>query len=237
MWKFMHFNGQLWELIPISENTLLIQLKSWDVDPLPNVWKLDRVLQQAGWPWVLDLVPAYASLGITVDRLEINLNMLAERLQQLNTSDPGTLTFSADMHEVPVCYDLGLDWDEVERQTGLERDEYISRHSSGEYRLAMMGFLPGFIYLEGLDKRLVCRRKADPREKVPQGAVGIGGSQTGIYSFSCPGGWQIIGRTPLTLFDAEENPPMAIRPGDQLRFLPISHKEFEELRKDEKNQD
>lgn len=229
IWKFIHFNRELWELIPMAENTLLIQLKSWELDPLPHIWKLNRAIQEANWPWLVDLVPAYASVGLLFDRTRIRFSELAAELEMLEKMELEDLSVSPVIHTVPVCYERGLDWEEVEQQSGVEKEKYIRLHVAGEYRLAMIGFLPGFIYLAGLDGKLACRRRAMPRRAVPAGAVGIGGTQTGIYSLSSPGGWQIIGQAVPGLFNEGQTPPISLRPGDQVSFAAVSEDEFLKL--------
>jgi inhibitor of KinA len=134
---------------------------------------------------------------------------------------------------VPVCYELdyGKDLENLAKTKGLGIEELIALHSSTTYRIHFFGFLPGFMYLNGLPEILHSARKAVPERAVPAGSVAIGGSQTGIYPRQSPGGWHIIGRTPLALFDAEKNPPVWASPGDSLRFVPIHESELEKLLK------
>jgi inhibitor of KinA len=133
--------------------------------------------------------------------------------------------------EVPVCYggDLGPDVEVVARHTGLTSAEVVACHSAPEYLVHMIGFAPGFPYLGGLDERLATPRRAEPRPLVPAGAVGIAGAQTGIYSLPTPGGWQLIGRTPLRLFDPTAANPSLLHAGQRLRFVPIGAAEFQRL--------
>jgi len=130
-----------------------------------------------------------------------------------------------------VCYggDLGPDLAAVARHTGLSPAEVIALHTTPTYRVHMIGFAPGFPYLGGLDARLNTPRRAEPRPLVPAGAVGIAGAQTGIYSLPTPGGWQLIGRTPLRLFAPAADPPTLLRAGQHLRFVPIGAAEFQRL--------
>jgi inhibitor of KinA len=131
--------------------------------------------------------------------------------------------------EIPVCYaaDLALDLEEVARHTQLTHEEVIRRHSATEYRVQCVGFTPGFPFLSGLAAELSTPRRASPRSKVPAGSVAIGGAQTGIYPLQSPGGWNIIGRTPLPLFDIRRDPPVLLQAGDRVRFRPISREEFD----------
>jgi inhibitor of KinA len=131
--------------------------------------------------------------------------------------------------EIPVCYggELGPDLDIVASHTQLAPEEVIARHAQPDYLVYMVGFAPGFPYLGGLDARLATPRRARPRPLVPAGAVGIAGLQTGIYSLPTPGGWRLIGRTPLRLFDPSRAQPSLLQAGDRLRFVPISMQEFQ----------
>ncbi|MGI4834244.1 MAG: 5-oxoprolinase subunit PxpB [Janthinobacterium lividum] len=133
--------------------------------------------------------------------------------------------------EIPVCYggEYGPDLVAVAQHTGLEMSEVIARHAAPTYLVHLLGFLPGFPYLGGLDAQLATPRRAAPRAQVPAGAVGIAGAQTGIYPLASPGGWQLIGRTPLPLFNPAWPEPTRLRAGQQLRFRPISATEFHQL--------
>ena len=128
--------------------------------------------------------------------------------------------------EVPICYELGSDLHFVAEHSGLSPDEVIKLHIKGTYEVAMIGFLPGFVYAEGLDKKLYCPRKEVAVKHVPKGSVGIGGFQTGIYSFDSPGGWNIIGRTPMELFQIELTPPVTLPLGSLFTFCRITETEF-----------
>ncbi|GHA29588.1 allophanate hydrolase [Salinimicrobium marinum] len=135
------------------------------------------------------------------------------------------------LFHVPVCYDreFGLDLELISKQKYLAEKEIISIHSSPIYTVYFTGFLPGFLYLGGLDKRLHISRKNEPRLEVRKGAVGIGEKQTGIYPKSSPGGWQIIGNSPVQIFNKYEDPPCEISAGDKLKFFPVSKEEFYEI--------
>jgi KipI family sensor histidine kinase inhibitor len=136
-----------------------------------------------------------------------------------------------DRIEIPVCYGdaFGPDLDAVAAHAGLDACDVIARHVQAGYRVAMLGFMPGFPYLLGLDAALHAPRRASPRTRVPAGSVAIGGAQTGIYPRELPGGWQLIGRTPLTLFDPLREQPALLRPGQHVRFRRIDADEFEAL--------
>ena len=135
--------------------------------------------------------------------------------------------------EVPVCYggELGPDLEDVARAVALSPAEVIARHSAPAYRVYLLGFTPGFPYLGGMDPRLACPRLSSPRVRVPAGSVAIAGAQTGVYSVESPGGWRLLGRTPLRLFDPDPGArrPFLLAPGDGLRFVPVDRARFDAL--------
>ncbi len=201
-------------------------------------------LRKANLPGVVDLMPAYASVALHYDPLAWVApdsdrspgERLAEHLLALvravdldderNSDDS-----SQRIVEIPVCYggDHGPDLADIARLVKLDESEVIARHAAGRYRVAMLGFAPGFPYLLGLDAALHAPRRASPRTRVPAGSVAIGGAQTGIYPRELPGGWQIIGRTPLALFDVARDPPALLAPGQHVRFRAIDAEEFARL--------
>jgi inhibitor of KinA len=134
--------------------------------------------------------------------------------------------------EIPVCYggEFGVDLQFVAEHNGMTADEVVAIHCGATYRVHMLGFAPGFPYLGGMSERIATPRRNTPRLKVAAGSVGIAGPQTGVYPLETPGGWQIIGRTPLALFRPAENPPTLLSPGDFVRFRPITSEEFTALR-------
>lgn len=152
-------------------------------------------------------------------------------LKNFSHLEASQLELSSRVWELPVCYDehFGKDLRELATSLQMSLDRLIELHSSTTYRLHFFGFLPGFMYLNGLPEQLHFPRKAVPDRKVEAGSVGIGGSQTGIYPSQSPGGWYVIGRCPLLLFDIKKSPPVFAHPGDLIRFRPIDPSEMEEL--------
>ncbi|MEO1021650.1 MAG: 5-oxoprolinase subunit PxpB [Bacteroidota bacterium] len=231
MWRLSLPGSKHWRWCVLGERTLLFEWR--EGEPFSRL-KMKRLI--AGWenwdyPEVEEVVPGYTSVAVwfkaefaTTD-MERVVQDFFDRLPGIGF-DPNT---SGNRIDIPVCYSMGLDWDEVQDQTGRTMTEIIDRHSAAEYEVAMVGFLPGFMYLEGLDPLLYCPRKATPRVRVPEGSVGIGGHQTGVYSFPTPGGWQIIGKTPLHLFNEEKEPPVSVAVGDVIRFVPINEQQYEEM--------
>lgn len=193
-----------------------------------------RVRAQAP-PWLRDLVPAYASLAVFFDAQAIEAEAVrAWLLRQCGETagdDRRAAAAPARIVEIPVAYggEFGPDLDEAAAQLGLTAAQLVERHSGGDYRVAMIGFAPGFPYLSGLDPALALPRLATPRTQVAAGSVAIGGAQTGIYPRPGPGGWRLLGRTPLRLFDALREPPSLLQPGDRVRLRAIGADEFRSL--------
>ena len=175
--------------------------------------------------WLRDLVPAFASLGVFFDPLADPARVRAELEAMIDAADVGAerATGAAITVEIPVVYggDFGPDLESAAAELGLSSAQLIARHTAGEYTVAMIGFAPGFPYLSGLDPALALPRLATPRASVAAGSVAIGGAQTGIYPRESPGGWRILGRTPLVLFDPQREPPSLLQPGDRVRFVAI----------------
>jgi KipI family sensor histidine kinase inhibitor len=188
-----------------------------------RVLAVREALRAAAMPGVLDIVPAYATLTVLFDPACCAPAALAQRLLGIAAAAGSGSTDPRREIEIPVCYDpeFAPDMDVVCDCAGLARDEVVRRHTAAAYRVHFLGFTPGFPYLGGLDPALATPRRATPRAAVPAGAVAIGGAQTGVYPQRAPGGWQIIGRTPLALFDARRDPPCLLAPGDTVQFVAI----------------
>lgn len=187
----------------------------------------------------VECVPAYASLLLCFDParwLDDAGHFSARRLQDaIDAVLRSSVTHETAPREltIPVCYggEAGEDLDAVAAYARLSPEEVIVRHTGVTYRVAMLGFAPGFPYLLGLDPALAMPRRSDPRMRVPAGSVAIGGQQTGIYPQELPGGWQLIGRTPLRLFDVTAESPSLLQPGDHVRFRAIDEREYQRLRR------
>ena len=192
----------------------------------------------------VEWVPSYRSIGGWFDKEKLTHQELWDCLKGCLEGGSGSevalgSTSSAGLgvdegtqdFELSVCYELGLDWERIEKVSGRSRAELITQHSAGRYRVAAIGFLPGFVFLDGLDDSLQIPRLEQPRTKVPKGTVGIGGHQTGWYAIESPGGWNSIGRTPLPLLDLGQagGSPTPVQVGDWVRFRSISVEEFEEF--------
>jgi len=218
--------------------SLLPEARTPDARTNQRVHQLAARIRQLAPAWLKDLVPAYASLAVFFDDSRITAAEVHEWLRELcasgidtDESFPGQITSSANMVEIPVLYGgvHGEDLTSAAAELGLSVDELIARHCAAEYTVAMIGFAPGFPYLLGLDPSLALPRLATPRARVPAGSVAIGGSQTGIYPGESPGGWRLLGRTPLRLFDPLRNPPCLLVPGERVRFRAIDAQAFAHL--------
>lgn len=211
------------------------------VETIKQIQKIKKIVEEQNPPWLIECVPAMTSLTVfyqpalarssETDHLSPYSIVCAEIQKWLN-EDKKNISIPSQLIELPVCYedDCSLDMDTVSTYTQLSKKEIIKLHSTTIYHVHMIGFAPGFPYLGGLDERLFVPRQANPRLLVPSGSVGIGGRQTGIYPHESPGGWNIIGRTPISLFNLKNNPPSILKSGDRVKFIPISFKEYSNLR-------
>jgi inhibitor of KinA len=194
-----------------------------------RVQRLFRQLLEKFIPGVVDLNPTYQSLLIQYHPWKCSYENLVLIIgESLKSPEEGQLR-QAELVRIPVCYGgvYGPDMDAVAAFHAMSTDQVIRIHSAPEYYVYMIGFTPGFPYLGGLDERLHTPRKKEPRKLVSAGSVGIADCQTGIYSIDSPGGWQLIGKTPLRLFDQQGLAPFLLSPGDSLQFVPITEDEFE----------
>jgi len=193
-----------------------------------KVMALKLVLEREAILGIEEMIPTYCSLLIQYDPLELRYGQLRDKLEalvgQLNTVEMPP----KQVVEIPVSYggEFGPDLAEVASCHNMTEAEVIQLHSAPEYPIYMLGFVAGFPYLGGMDKSLATPRKASPRLKIAAGSVGIAGEQTGIYSVESPGGWQIIGRTPLKLYDVNRQEPVLLQAGQYIKFKPITEEEF-----------
>jgi inhibitor of KinA len=227
---------------PLGDSALIVRVvDDFARDPeasLDTVQAALRSLEAAAIPGVTELAPAYSTIGVFFDLAEIArvaageeiLVWLSARIESALKKRPAQNKEgrATPVIEIPVCYDreFAFDIDDVARVASLSEAEVIHRHSGAAYRVACVGFIAGFPFLSGLPSELATPRRAIPRKEVPAGSVAIGGAQTGIYPRTSPGGWNVIGRTPLRLFDVQRDPPTILQTGDRVRFREISREEF-----------
>ncbi len=184
--------------------------------------------------WLRDLVPAWDSLGVCFDPAAVSPDDVRAWLRAHRDDVPAAATVATRVVEIPVRYGgaYGIDLDAAAAELGLTSEALIERHAAPLYTVAMIGFAPGFPYLAGLDPTLALPRLATPRSRVPAGSVGIGGAQTGLYPRESPGGWRLLGRTPLRLFDPARTSPSLLAPGDRVRFVAIDEARFKALERE-----
>jgi KipI family sensor histidine kinase inhibitor len=208
-----------------------------DLEVNAMVQRLALAVHARALPWIRDVVPALGGLALHFDpdhpavhgdALQASANVVNECLKE-------GLSDAEDRQrvvEVPVCYDgdFAPDIDEVAKKTNLSVDEVAKRHAEAEYRVLMVGFAPGHAYMGGLDPKLEVPRRATPRAIVPPGSVAIANEQTVVYPYAISGGWSVIGRTPVAVFDAARPEPSLFAPGDRVRFRAITVDEFKRLR-------
>lgn len=210
---------------------------SLDLDANAAAHRIAARVRRNAPKWVVDVVPAIATVTVHF-AAETATDASAHRngatrllLEMIERESGGEDAEPGRTVEVPVCYEppYALDLDEVAALTGLPAAEVVRAHVEASHRVLMIGFVPGQPYIGGLDRRLAVPRRATPRPRMERGAVAIANAQTAIYPFATPGGWSVIGRTPLVLFRPDRDPPSLLEPGDAVTFAPISSAEFVRL--------
>ena len=226
-----------YRIFPLGDSALTIDFGNViDENINRKIISLFNVIQKKPLPGMIEAIPAYSSLSIIYDSVfvrknfsknNIAFNWVKEQTENFlqihieSEADPSRLI------KIPVCYDeeFGTDTDNIAKAKQLSKEEIIQLHTGKKYRVYMIGFLPGFPYMGEVNEKIAAPRKSQPQQ-VSAGSVGIAGKQTGIYSLSSPGGWNIIGRTPLQLFDSSKEEPTLLKAGDMIEFYSISKEEF-----------
>ena len=229
------------QITPLGDTALMLELGDViDESTHRRVQAAWQALQAAPLAAVTELVPAYTTVTVFYDPNQAVqagapeegiVEWLSGKLRERLKNPPKTEKSKGRVVEVPVCYggEFGPDLGLVAKHTKLSPEEVIKRHSKANYLVYLIGFAPGFPYLGGLPKELITPRHAKPRMNVAPGSVGIAANQTGIYPLDTPGGWNLVGRTPLKLFTPDKNPPVLLRAGDRVKFRVISSEEFAKL--------
>ena len=202
---------------------------SEDVNRQVNALKNSLLAEKAAG--VREMIPTYRSLLVEYNPSIISMQELSRRIEAAAAELDGAAADAEKKRvlEIPCCYGgkYGEDLAGMAELTGLSEKEIIAIHAGTEYRVYMLGFLPGFVYLGGMDERIAAPRLKSPRVSRPAGSVGIGGSQTGVYPMASPGGWRLIGMTPVSFYDPNREKPVLCEAGDYIRFVPIPPEEYE----------
>lgn len=219
-------------LIPASDSSLLIVVGD-EIDPhtQERVLRLFQALQSKHDTGIRNLHPSYVSLLVDFDPLTTTHDEVAALVESAHMTSESGCGSSEKSVEIPVCYDaeFGIDQSDIATHTGLSVDDIVRMHSNTIYQVAFLGFTAGFAYLSGMPPELSIPRLTTPRRTVAAGSVGIAGAQTGIYPTTTPGGWRLIGRTPLRMFDPRLSRPSLLMPGDRVHFVPIDRADFNRI--------
>ena len=223
--------GPSWpRLLDCGDRALTVEFGN-AVDPELNqrVRALDHALK--GIPGIVETIPTFRSLFIEYDPFTISRNQLSKLITARLNQPEANARGNEKIIDIPVCYggEFGPDLADVAANAGLSEAEVIERHSRNNYPIYMLGFMPGFAYLGGLDPQLNTPRLKTPRQEIPAGSVGIAGMQTGIYPLKSPGGWRLIGRTPVKVYDPSSPNPFLYAAGDVIRFRPIDAAEYRRM--------
>ncbi|MBQ5953659.1 MAG: 5-oxoprolinase subunit PxpB [Lachnospiraceae bacterium] len=188
-------------------------------------------LEKAGIPGIVETVPTYRSLMVHYDPSVIRYGALREKLEQLLGEMAAIEIPPSPVLEIPVLYggEMGPDLPFVAEHAGMSEEEVVRIHSSAEYLIYMLGFTPGFTYLGGMSDKIAVPRLKQPRVKIPAGSVGIAGTQTGVYPIDSPGGWQLIGRTPVKMYDPDREVPILPEAGQYIKFFPVTQEEYDAI--------
>jgi inhibitor of KinA len=216
-------------ILPVGDQALLVEFGR-DIAPelSASVRALRQSLLHVPLEGILDIIPAYASLLVEFDPLLVSSETLSAQIHRqlpLQMEEHGR---KGELFILPTIYGgtFGPDLDDVADHAGLTAEEVVTLHANRDYLVYFIGFTPGFPYLGGLDQRIAMPRLANPRLRIPRGSVGIAGAQTGIYPSESPGGWRLIGQTPIPLFHWQADPPALLQPGAWVRFRPVDDAEF-----------
>lgn len=217
---------------PFGDRAILIEWPAKiDENTLKSVLNYKNAIKKNSIKVIVDVISAYNSLTIFYDTTIDNIDSEILALKSIYNKQISLKLTKYHLWKLPVCYDqqFGLDLKEISQKNKLPIDRIIELHSSQIYTVYFIGFLPGFLYLGGLDKKLFFKRKSNPRLSVEKGAVGIGGLQTGVYPQESAGGWNIIGNSPIQFFDRKKEQPCFAQPGDKIKFIPVDIETYNEV--------
>ena len=215
-----------------GDSSLLVEFGN-EINPEINgrIASFVQLIREQQIEGIVDMIPTYCSLLINYDPRIVLFKDIKSRIQDLLKVEVSGTARRKKVFEIPVCYggEYGPDLELIAEHAGLSNEEVIQIHSSQDYLIYMLGFLPGFTYLGGLDERIHTPRLPNPRLRIEAGSVGIGGSQTGIYPLDSPGGWNLMGKTPVKTYDPNRETPILVEAGDYIRFVPIDEAEYKRI--------
>jgi KipI family sensor histidine kinase inhibitor len=218
-------------ILPSGDAAITVEFsRTINADANQRVLALDRVIARHAITGVTETVPTYRSLLVHYDPEQIQFDALGEKLSALAQSEAEIEITAMRRWRIPVSYggEHGIDLEDTAKTLGITPDEVVTRHVGGDYRVAMIGFTPGWSYLSGLDPSLQMPRRHDPRLLTPTGTISIGGIQTGIQCLAGPSGWHLLGRTAVRTYQLHREPIFLLEPGDAISFYPIDAKLFDE---------
>ena len=223
------------KILTAGDSSILIQFgNAIDPDINARIAATVQLMREQHIEGVVDMIPAFCTLLINYDPRVISYDEMKMRMEKILSVEIAAGARKKKVFEIPVCYggEFGPDLPTIAEHAGLSEQEVIDIHTSTHYLIYMLGFLPGFTYLGGLDERIHTPRLANPRIRIPAGSVGIGGSQTGIYPMDSPGGWQLMGLTPVKTYDPEREVPILVEAGDYIRFVPVDRAEYDRIKEE-----
>ena len=219
-------------ILTAGDSSLLIEFGN-EISPEINrrIAAVVELMREQHIEGVVDVIPAFCSLLVNYDPRVAGYEKMKTRLESLVRVDIKVGQTKRKIFEIPVLYggEYGPDLASIADHAGISEDEVVLIHSSKDYLIYMLGFLPGFCYLGGLDERIHTPRLSNPRLRIRAGSVGIGGSQTGIYPLDSPGGWQLMGMTPIKTYDPEREIPILVEAGNYIRFVPIDEEQYKRI--------
>ena len=219
-------------ILTAGDSSLLVEFgKEISPDINRKIAATVQLMREQHIEGVVDVIPAFCSLLVNYDPRVVRYDKMKKRLESLVRMDIKVGAEKRKIFQSPVVYggEYGPDLATIAQHAGLSEAEVIDIHSSRDYLIYMLGFLPGFCYLGGLDERIHTPRLSNPRLKIRAGSVGIGGSQTGIYPLDSPGGWQLMGMTPVKTYDPEREVPILVEAGNYIRFVPVDEAEYRRI--------
>ncbi len=214
---------------PLGDQAIIIEFdNTLNEEVQKRIRRAAELLDKHSPSWIVESVPAFTTIAVFYNPLAILYEDAKTALENLLQQIGEASTPLTRILEIPVCYGgaFGPDLEFVAAHNGLSAEEVIALHSDGDYAVAMIGFAPGFPFITGMSEKIAAPRKDSPRLRIPERSVGIAGIQTGVYPIETPGGWQLIGRTPLRLFQPEQEIPSLLKAGDKVKFRRISEQQY-----------